>query len=118
MGSNPISPFMIPTFVAIVSISISSFIYAIVAYDTRCANNAFLSYLLSIIAAIISVSAWTYVVRYYRDPNATMIINVAWDLGVGIMLILFPLILFDLKIDTKTIIGCVIATIGLLIAKL
>ena len=109
---------MLPIFVGIISIIVSSFIYSIVAYDHRFEKNVLLSYTLSVIAAIISVTAWTYMIRYYRDPNITMIINVAWDLGIGVMLILFPLILFDHKIDTKTIVGCVISVIGIIIAKI
>jgi hypothetical protein len=34
------------------------------------------------------------------------------------MVLAFPLFLFDFKIDTKTIIGCVISVLGIIIAKI
>ena len=100
------------------AITISSYIYCLVAYADKVKNSLVYSYGLAIIAAIISVSAWTYVIRNYKDPNSIMVINCIWDIGVTIMVLAFPIFLFDFKIDTKTIIGCVISVIGIVIAKI
>lgn len=109
---------MIPIFIGFVAISLSSYIYCLVAYDKKYDNNAFMAYTLAILAAVISVTAWTFLVRHIKEPNTIMVINCIWDVGVTVMVLAFPLFLFDFKIDTKTIIGCVISVIGIIIAKI
>ena len=101
-----------------IAVTISSYLYCLVAYDKKYENNGILAYSIAILAAIISVAAWTFIVRNTKDPNTIMIVNCAWDVGVTLMVLVFPLFMFDFKLETKTIIGCVISTIGLIIAKL
>ena len=109
---------MMPYIVGFIAITVSSYLYALVAYSDKCQKNALFAYTLAIIAAILSVTTWTCLVRHYKDPNTIMIINCIWDIGVTIMVLAFPLFLFDFKIDTKTIVGCVISVIGIIIAKI
>ena len=109
---------IIPILIGFVAISLSSYIYSLVAYDKKYDNNAFMAYTLAILAAVISVTAWTFLVRHIKEPNNIMVINCIWDVGVTIMVLVFPLFLFDFKIDTKTIVGCVISVIGIIIAKI
>lgn len=107
-----------PILLGFAAITVSSYLYCLVAYYDTYKDNAFLAYFIGIVAAIISVTAWTFLVRHYKDPNTIMIINCIWDIGVTIMVLAFPLFLFDFKIDTKTIIGCVISVVGIIIAKI
>ncbi len=107
-----------PILLGFTAITVSSYLYCLVAYEDTYKEKAIVAYSIAIIAAIISVTAWTFLVRHYKDPNTIMIINCIWDIGVTIMVLAFPLFLFDFKIDTKTIIGCVISVIGIIIAKI
>lgn len=109
---------MMPIILGFAAITVSSYLYCLVAYNDTYKEKALIAYSVGIIAAIISVTAWTFLIRHYKDPNTIMIINCIWDIGVTIMVLAFPLFLFDFKIDTKTIIGCMISVVGIIIAKI
>ena len=109
---------LLPILIAIFAIISANYLYSIVAYSEKCKESAFLTYFLGILAAMISITAWIFIIRKYRDPNTIMIINCIWDVGGTITLLAIPLFLFDFKLDTKTIVGCVISVIGIIIAKI
>lgn len=108
----------IPILIAFFSVCFCNYLYCLIAYDVKYESKPVVSYILGSIAATVSIISWMYLVRQYRDPNTIMIVNVIWDVGGTIALILWPFILYDFKIDTKTIIGCVIAIIGIIITKI
>ena len=87
------------------------------AYDRKYDNDPVMAYGLAIFAAIISITGWVYVIRHFKEPNTIMVVNIIWDVGGTIVLHLIPLFLFDFKIDTKTIVGCIISIVGIIIAK-
>ena len=108
----------LPFLIAFIIIVVTNFLYSIVAYSEKCQQNAVYAYSLAIFSALISIIGWLYLARHYKEPNSIMVINCIWDVGGTITLLLLPLLVFDFKIDTKTIIGCVIAVIGIIIAKI
>ena len=76
------------------------------------------AYSLAIIASIISTITWLYMIRNYTEnKNSILYINLFWDVCASLIYIIFPIIFFDIKLDIKTIIGCTLAVLGLVVAK-
>ena len=108
----------IPVAIGTLAIISANYLYSLVAYSDKCKDDPYMAYGLGILAAMISIVAWIMLIRHYKDPNTIMIINCIWDVGGTITLLAIPLFLFDFKLDTKTVVGCVISVIGIIIAKI
>jgi drug/metabolite transporter (DMT)-like permease len=102
----------------LISMSITTWLYTIVAYDKSFENKPVLSYCLANLGGFISISSWMFLIRQLKDDKHILIINIVWDVGITLMVILFPIFLFNVKLDLKTAIGCSIALLGIFIAKI
>jgi uncharacterized membrane protein len=69
------------------------------------------------IAGALSAFAWCYMIRHLHQ-NQQYVANVMWDVAVTIIFIILPLIMYHIKLDAKTIIGTILAVIGLLVMKI
>lgn len=105
--------FLIPVLIAVL---ISNIIWCMVSYDPNIRMNATLAYPLCVFAGSLSAFFWCYMIRHLNQSQQ-YIANVMWDVGVTIIFIILPLIMYNLKIDMKTIIGTIVAVIGLIIMK-
>jgi len=93
-------------------------IYTCLCYCEYFKTRPVEAYSLGIIASIISTMTWLYMIRHYAEnKNSILYINLFWDVGASLIYIILPIIFFDIKLDIKTIIGCVLAVLGLVIAK-
>lgn len=104
--------------IGLIAITIASLLYTVVAFDRSYGNKPIISYFLANLAAFISVSAWMFLVRQTKSEKEIFVLNVLWDIGVTLMVVLFPILMYNFKLDTKTAIGCSIAVIGIVIAKI
>jgi hypothetical protein len=95
---------------------LANWIFTMVSYDSSIRMNPVLSYPMAIFAGTLSASCWVYLVRNLPDKEQ-FITNMIWDIGVTIICIILPLLLYTIKLDLKTIVGVTIAVIGLIIAK-
>jgi len=109
----------IPLFaVAIALVIICYGAFSVVSYDTYFDSRPVLAYTISIAAAVVATAMWLYLVRTYSEKKDIFVLNTVWDVVVSIITILVPLFMYNIKMDMKTLIGCVIAIIGILITKL
>jgi len=92
--------------------------FSIISYDTYFDSRPVLAYSIAIGSAIVATAMWLYLIRTYSEKKDIFVVNVVWDVVVSIITILVPLLVYNIKMDMKTVIGCVLAIIGILIAKL
>ena len=103
--------------IAITTVIISSYLYVVISYHPKCQENSWLAYSLGVFVALFSVNIWVWLVRGIKDPNNILVLNCVWDIGITVLVLLLPVVLYDIKFETKTLIGCIIAVIGIIIAK-
>ena len=101
----------------LIAMCVVTWLYTIVAYDKWFVDKPVLSYFVANLGGIISISTWMFLIRQLKDDKYILIVNVVWDVGITLMVILFPIFLFNVKIDLKTAIGCTLAVLGIIIAK-
>jgi ABC-type transport system involved in cytochrome c biogenesis permease subunit len=76
------------------------------------------AYSLGVIASIVSTMTWLYMIRHYAEnKNSILYINLLWDVAASLVYVILPIIFFDVKLDLRTSVGCILAIIGLVIAK-
>jgi|LakMenEpi03Aug12_release.lakeMendotaPanAssembly.Ray.scaffolds.fasta_scaffold294490_2 hypothetical protein len=92
--------------------------FSVISYDTYFDNRPVLAYSISIIAAVVATAMWLYLVRTYDEKKDIFVINVIWDVVVSMITILVPLFMYNVKMDMKTLIGGILAIVGVLITKL
>ena len=109
----------IPLFaVAIALVIICYGAFSVVSYDTYFDSRPVLAYTISIAAAVVATAMWLYLVRTYSEKKDIFVLNTVWDVVVSLITILVPLFMYNIKMDMKTVIGCVLAIVGILITKL
>jgi uncharacterized membrane protein len=97
---------------------------AYVAYMCLCyceyfKSRPFEAYLVGILASIVSTISWLYLIRNYTEnKNNILYINLCWDVCASILYIIIPIMFFDVKLDLKVSIGCVLTVLGLVIIKI
>lgn len=118
-GSNPVRRVMFGLiFLSFLGISIANWIYADICYSKTYNDKPWTVYGLCMLAAFISTNGWYFLIRNIKTPKELLITNIIWDVGATILCVVFPIMLYNVKFDMKTIIGCMIAILGLLIAKI
>jgi uncharacterized membrane protein len=96
---------------------IANVLFTIVAYGSACRDNGDITYFTAVMGGIIAAYSWAALVL--KMPQDQMFItNLIWDVGVTIMFVFLPFIMYDIKVDIKTMIGAIIAVIGIIIAKI
>lgn len=108
---------MLPIITSIIGCITANTIYVMAAYDPSFKSNPWKGYGLPVLAAICSTTAWMWLIRTIDSDRQTFWINMAWDVGATLLVILLPMLLYSVKVDTRTMVGCLIALIGLIIAK-
>ena len=103
---------------SVIGISIANWIYADICYSKSYDDKPWIVYGLCMLAAFISTNGWYFLIRNIKAPKDLLITNIIWDVGATILCVVFPIMLYNVKFDMKTIIGCMIAIIVLLIAKI
>jgi len=102
-------------------------IFAILAYATYTClcyceyfrTRPFEAYSLGIFASMVSTISWLYMIRYFSEnKNNILYINLFWDISASILYIIIPIMFFDVRLDLKTSIGCILSIFGLIIIKL
>ena len=95
-------------------------IFTYLSFSPYFIDKPFETYLLGIVGGSMCTCSWLYLIRNYSNNNNNLIyfINLFWDVIVCLMFVILPLIFFDIKMDTKSVIGCVIAVMGLIIMKI
>ena len=88
--------------------------WIVVSYDERVRENSSLAYFISIAGGAISGLAWCWMARSVRQDQM-FFANLAWDFVVTAIFTMLPIFLYGLHLDTKTILGAIIAVIGLTI---
>lgn len=90
--------------------------FAMVSYDNAIRNGN-LAYLIAILAGAGAAASWCLLVRNTPEKNQ-FFANITWDVGVTVLFLILPFIMYHLKIDMKSTIGAAVAVIGLLIMKI
>jgi uncharacterized membrane protein len=103
---------------SLIGVSIANWIYADLCYNKLYADKPWTVYGLCMFAAFISTNGWFFLIRNIKSPKELVLTNILWDVGATVLCIVFPILLYNVRIDMKTIIGCIIAIIGLIIAKI
>ncbi len=93
-------------------------VFSVVSYDTYFDSRPELAYGISIVAAVVATVMWLYLVRTYHEKKDVFVINVIWDVVVSMITILVPLFMYNVKMDMKTLIGGILAVVGVLITKI
>lgn len=95
----------------------ANWVYAHVAYNKYFEDKPFLAYFISIGAAAITTAAWVLLIRNVKAVKDVFITNLIWDVGATILCVTFPILMFNVKLDLKTAIGCTLAILGIIITK-
>ena len=103
---------------SIFGVVFANWVYAHVAYNKYFQDRPFTAYAVSILAAAITTGAWVLLIRSVKATKDVFITNLVWDVGAKILCVSFPILLFDVKLDMKTAIGCIIAIAGIIITKI
>jgi multidrug transporter EmrE-like cation transporter len=103
---------------SLLGLTFANWVYAHVAYNKYFQDRPFSAYAISILAAAITTAAWVLLIRNVKTHKEIFITNIIWDVGATMLCVIFPIMLYNVKLDMKTVIGCAIAIIGLLIAKI
>ena len=109
---------MIHLLFSIFGIVFANWVYAHVSYNKYFQDRPLSAYAVSILAAAITTAAWVLLIRNVKTPKEVFITNIIWDVGATMLCVVFPIMLYNVRLDMKTVIGCTIAIIGLLIAKI
>lgn len=102
---------------SILGLTFANWVYAHVAYNKYFQERPFTAYAVSILAAAITTAAWVLLIRNVKATKDVFITNLIWDVGATILCVTLPIIMFNVKLDMKTAIGCVIAIVGIIITK-
>jgi len=102
---------------SIIGVIFANWVYAHVSYNKYFEDKPLTAYIVCIFAAALTTAAWLLLIRNVKITKEVFIINLIWDVGATILCVTFPIIIFDVKLDIKTIIGCIIAIIGIIITK-
>ena len=109
----------IPLFVVTITLVIICYgAFSIISYDTYFDSRPVLAYTISLVAAVVATAMWLYLVRTYSEKKDIFVLNTVLDVVVSLITILVPLFMYNIKMDMKTVIGCVLAIVGILITKL
>lgn len=93
-------------------------IYTCLCYCEYFKTRPVEAYSLGVIASIVSTMTWLYMIRHYAEnKNSILYINLLWDVVASLIYVILPIIFFDIKLDAKTAIGCIITIVGLIITK-
>ena len=109
---------MIHLLFSIFGIVFANWVYAHVSYNKYFQDRPFTAYAVSILAAAITTAAWVLLIRNVKATKDVFITNLIWDVGATILCVTFPILLFNVKLDMKTAIGCTIAIAGIIITKI
>src|ERR1017187_9956948 len=88
--------------------------WIVVSYDERVRGNSSIAYFISIAGGAVSGMAWCYMAKSVRQDQMYFA-NLAWDFVITVIFTMLPIFLYGLHLDTKTILGAIIAVIGLTI---
>jgi drug/metabolite transporter (DMT)-like permease len=102
---------------SILGLTFANWVYAHVAYNKYFQERPFTAYAVSILAAAITTAAWVLLIRNVKTTRDVFITNLIWDVGATILCVTLPIIMFNVKLDMKTAIGCVVAIAGIIITK-
>ena len=102
---------------SVIGVVFANWVYAHVAYNKYFEDKPFTAYVVSILAAAVTTAAWVLLIRNVKVTKDVFITNLIWDVGATILCVTLPIIVFDIKLDIKTIIGCIIAIVGIIITK-
>ena len=92
--------------------------FSIISYDTYFNTRPVLAYGISIVAALVATVMWLYLIRTYDEKTDIFVVNVIWDVVVSLITILVPLFMYNVKMDMKTLVGGILAIVGVLITKI
>jgi len=92
--------------------------FSVISYDTYFDTRPVMAYGISIVAALVATVMWLYLIRTYDEKTDIFVVNVIWDVVVSLITILVPLFMYNVKMDMKTLIGAILAIVGVLITKL
>jgi drug/metabolite transporter (DMT)-like permease len=92
--------------------------FSVISYDTYFDTRPVMAYGISIVAALVATVMWLYLIRTYDKKTDIFVVNVIWDVVVSLITILVPLFMYNVKMDMKTLIGAILAIVGVLITKL
>lgn len=95
----------------------ANYIFVICCYDQNINQSAIKTYIYCGLAALLSVYTWLYLVRSASSEREIFIINFTWDVAVIIFWFIMTLVVYKIKLDIMTLIGIIIAIIGILITK-
>lgn len=88
--------------------------WIVVSYDERVRANTSLAYFISIAGGAVSGLAWCYMAKSVRQDQM-FVANILWDALVSCVFCLLPILLYGLHLNGKTILGAIVAVIGLTI---
>ena len=93
---------------------IANQIYAYVSFNESVRTDAWRAYPLGILASIIGAASWMYMIRHLKHEHI-FLANLSWDVLVALLLILVPIFMYGIKLDTKAILGCILAVSGIIL---
>jgi len=105
--------FLIPVILGVI---LSNVIWCMVSYDPNIRLNALLAYPMCVFGGSLSAFLWCYMIRHLQQSQQ-YVANVIWDVGVTIIFIVLPIIMYHVRMDIKTAIGIAVTLVGLLIIK-
>jgi len=95
---------------------VANIMFVTISYNESVRLDAVKSYSIGIIASVIAVVGWLYLIRNTEHKNI-FFVNILWDVGVTVLCVILPVLMYNIRLDTKAIVGTIIALVGVAIVK-
>lgn len=94
---------------------VANVFFTIVSYSSEIRASP-MAYPLAVFSGGLAAASWVALIRKL-SLEQQFVTNLIWDVGVTLLCVILPLIVFHVKIDLKTGVGAGVAVLGLIIAK-
>jgi len=94
---------------------IANVLYVYISFDESIRLNAWKIYSIGSFASVVGGISWIYMVRHLSGYKQIFLANFGWDITVTILCTLLPIIMYGIKIDYKTTLGCILAISGIVL---
>lgn len=104
--------FLIWTFLGAIFANV---LYVFISFNDAIRTDAWRVYPLGIFGGIVGTVSWIYMVRHLAGNKQIFLANFGWDITVTVLCALLPILMYGVKIDLKTLIGCILAISGIVL---
>lgn len=96
---------------------IANVLYVYISFEDSVRNDFWKIYTYGVFASALAAISWIYLIRHLSHRHI-FFANFAWDITVTILCAILPIFMYGVRLDTKAVLGCILATIGIILIHL